>query len=88
MKSDDGKYDLSFTFIGNGYLKLRVSREMVFTERPSPPPPTAPEVFEFVGIWRSWEEEKAEQRKRRPPSPRETWFEMTHPMGAWNMGFY
>ena len=32
------------------------------------------------------EEEEAEQRAkaRRSPSPRESWFEMTHPMGYWN----
>jgi hypothetical protein len=54
MKSCDDMYELSFQFIGNGYLKLSVSREMVFMDpyRTSPrsPPPAAPEVFEFSGI--------------------------------------
>jgi hypothetical protein len=54
---------------------------------PSTPPAAAPEVFEFVGIWRDWEIEKAEQQERmtnarRSPSPRESWFEMNHPMGS------
>ncbi|ROT42226.1 hypothetical protein SODALDRAFT_374580 [Sodiomyces alkalinus F11] len=93
VKSCDGKYELSFMFIGNGYLKLRVSREMVFMKpygaSSTAPPPTAPEVFEFVGIWRDREKEKAERQKmmvkiRRSPSPRESWFEMNHPMGVWN----
>ncbi|KAK4232752.1 hypothetical protein C8A03DRAFT_39621, partial [Achaetomium macrosporum] len=96
VKSCDGKYELSFMFIGNGYLKLRVSREMVFMGRynasPPVPPPTAPEVFEFAGIWRDPEKERAERQERmvnihRSPSPRESWFEMNHPMGAWNQGW-
>jgi hypothetical protein len=95
VKSSDGKYKLSFVFIGNGYLKLRMSREMVFMAphgtRPGAPPPTAPEVFEFVGIWRDREKEKAErqemeiERRRRHPSPSDTWFKLSHPMGAWNL---
>lgn len=90
VKSEDNKYELSLQFIGNGYLKLRVSREMVFMKphnaRRPPPPPAAPEVFEFAGILRDLEKEKAEQNARRPPSPRETWFEMNHPMGWWAQG--
>ncbi|KAH8588756.1 hypothetical protein B0O99DRAFT_655799 [Bisporella sp. PMI_857] len=92
VKSCCGKYELSFKFIGNGYLKLRVSREMVFMQpySPSAPAPllTAPEMFEFVGVWHDREKEKAERQKRmearRSPSPRETWFEMNHPMGWWH----
>ena len=90
-------YELSFKFIGNGYLKLRVSREMVFMNRycagPPAPPAAAPEMFEFVGIRRDWEKEKAEQQERmtkarRSPSPRESWFEMNHPMGSWHQSRY
>jgi hypothetical protein len=97
VRSCDGMYELSFTFIGNGYLKLRVSREMVFmnpdSASPPAPPAAAPEVFEFVGIWRDCEKEKAEQQERmkkarRPPSPRESWFEMNHPMGSWHQSRY
>ncbi|CAK7214643.1 hypothetical protein SBRCBS47491_002215 [Sporothrix bragantina] len=58
VKSCDSKYELSFKFIGNGHLKLRVSRDMVFMDEysasPPAPPPAAPKVFEFVGIWRDW----------------------------------
>jgi hypothetical protein len=32
VRGCDGMYELSFKFIGNGYLKLRVSREMVFIQ--------------------------------------------------------
>jgi hypothetical protein len=97
VRSCDGMYELSFKFIGNGYLKLRVSREMVFmnpySASPPAPPAAAPEVFEFVGIWRDWEKEKAEQQERmtkarRSPSPRESWFEMNHPMGSWPQSRY
>lgn len=74
------------------------------------PPSSAPEPFEFVGIWDGKEQrrstEKSEKkperkpekkRKReeleqvkplkrvqRSPSPRESWFEMNHPMGWWH----
>jgi hypothetical protein len=97
VKSCDGKYELSFKFIGNGYLKLSVSREMVFMKpysaNPPAPPPATPEVFEFVGIWRDREKEKAERQERmakarRSPSPRESWFEMNHPMGWWHQSRY
>ena len=97
ITSSDGMYELSFKFIGDGYLKLKVSKDMVFmnpySTRPPAPPAAAPEVFEFVGVRRQLEKEKAERQERiknsrRPPSPRETWFEMNHPMGSWNQGRY
>ncbi|KAH8777593.1 hypothetical protein F5883DRAFT_696237 [Diaporthe sp. PMI_573] len=97
VRSCDGKWELSFQFIGNGYLKLRVSRDMVFMDSPdatpASPPHDAPEVFDFVGIWRDPEKEKTERERlererelRRPPSPRESWFELNHPMGYWRSG--
>ncbi|KAL2793697.1 hypothetical protein BJX66DRAFT_305488 [Aspergillus keveii] len=54
-----------------------------------------PDLFEFVGIRPGFEKEREErgraQAKRKrspsppsPPSPRESWFEMNHPMGWWN----
>lgn len=53
-------------------------------------PPDAPETFEFVGILRDLEKEKEErlraaeeEKKNRPESPRESYFEMNHPMGWW-----
>ncbi|KAH6612871.1 hypothetical protein B0J18DRAFT_473788 [Chaetomium sp. MPI-SDFR-AT-0129] len=58
------KGEVSLKFLGNGYVKLRVPRELVFmghrqANLPTPPPKT-PEVFKFVGIWddprRRWNE--------------------------------
>lgn len=52
LRSDNG-HQLSFTFIRDRYLKMTLSWEMVFThmaDRPWRLPPTAPEVFQFVGI--------------------------------------
>jgi hypothetical protein len=94
VKSRDGKYDLWFKFFGNGYLKLSVSRDLVFKNGLGSSS-TTPEIFDFVGIVRNFEKEKqerAEERekergrkaKQRSPSPRESWFEMNHPMGSWN----
>lgn len=91
VKSFDGKYELSFLFLGNGFLKLRVSRAMVMDLcRTNTPPPDALEVFDFVGIWCDPEKLAAEhkeavmeQRRQRSPSPRESWFELNHPMGSW-----
>lgn len=88
-KCDNNKHELWFTFIGNGYLKLKVSREMVNMDPEFPLPPTAPEVFEFVGILLDPEEaERLEMerwaRARREPSPRDTLFEMSHPTSWWN----
>jgi hypothetical protein len=92
VKSHDGKYDLWFKFIGNGYLKLSVSRDLVF-EHGLVSSPTAPEMFDFVGIWKDWENEMKEMAakqervaKNAPPSPRESWFETNHPMGSWDQG--
>jgi hypothetical protein len=86
----DGKYDLSFNFFGNGYLKLRVPRDLLKDALVSPS--TAPQIFEFVGI-RDYEKERKEMAEARekaaknrppsPPSPRESYFEMNHSMGSW-----
>ncbi|GAB1312004.1 hypothetical protein MFIFM68171_02214 [Madurella fahalii] len=95
VKTSDGKHELSFKFIGNRYLKLKVSWEFVSTARGDPcppdPPRAAPEVFKFVGIKRDREKETAERQKlarvakaRRSPSPPETWFEISHPMEWWH----
>jgi hypothetical protein len=77
-------------FIGNGYLKLGVSRDIVLKSCPVFSS-TAPEMLEFVGILRDLEkgkkktsEEQERRAKNRSPSPRESWFEMNHPMGWWN----
>lgn len=71
---------LSITFIDDRYLKLRVSPRMVGLD---PNRYDVPEVFEFVGILVGLEEEQEAAQSRRSPSPRESWFEMNHPMGWW-----
>lgn len=94
VRTTDGKHELSFKFIGNGYLKLKLPWEFVITARRDlclpDPPLAARKVFKFVGIKRDREKEKAEREEleraaesRRSPSPAETWFEMNHPMGWW-----
>jgi hypothetical protein len=89
LQSVDGKYDLTIQFLSDDYLKLKVGHELVFMDKSQPP--HAPEFFEFVGIRYDREKEKAERerwkaqvRVQRSPSPRESWFEMNHPMGWWN----
>ncbi|KAH6667237.1 hypothetical protein B0J14DRAFT_603019 [Halenospora varia] len=87
----DGKYDLSFNFFGNGYLNLRVPRDLLKDTLVSPS--TAPQIFEFVGILRDYEKERKERAEARekatknrppsPPSPRESYFDMNHFMGSW-----
>jgi hypothetical protein len=87
LQDFDAKYDLTIQFLSNDYLKLKVGRELVLKNMPQPP--HAPEFFEFVGISsdREKEKEKAERERREgidrfaPPLPRESWFEMNHPMG-------
>ena len=82
------KYELKFKFFKKKYLKLSVPRAVV--EEGTKLPPDAPETFEFVGILRDLEKEKEErlraaeeEKKNRPASPRESYFEMNHPMGWW-----
>jgi hypothetical protein len=80
VNSDNGMYELSFKFIGNGYLKLRVPGEMALLNPrrfDSASPAAAPKVFEFIGIWRDIEKEKMERWERlekapKCPSPRES----------------
>ncbi|EQL29708.1 hypothetical protein BDFG_07700 [Blastomyces dermatitidis ATCC 26199] len=82
LESTRGKCGLVFQFISNDYVKLKVPREVVFANRDLPA--EAPEVFEFAGIRYDREKGKAERKRKRSPSPRETWFEMNHLMGWWN----
>lgn len=87
LKSHDGEYDLWFKFIGNGYMKLGVSRDLVlngglvFSFN-------APEMFDFAGILRDREREKKERKEmlekfvpNRRPSPRGSYFGRNHSMG-------
>jgi hypothetical protein len=89
IKSCDGKYDLLFKFFKNGHLKLSVSRDFIFNSGGTESSSVA--MVNFVVILRDLEKEKKEMAaekeritKNRPASPRESWFEMNHPMGLWN----
>ncbi|EUC26730.1 hypothetical protein COCCADRAFT_10475 [Bipolaris zeicola 26-R-13] len=84
--------NISVTFINQHLLKMAVPRSIACL---LPPPSNTPELFEFVGISRHFknkrtnqekqkrEEAEAKRRKQRDDSPRESWFEMNHPMGSW-----
>lgn len=53
---EGGKFEVSFTFLGNGFLKLRVPNSFIFkmtpeSKLPTPPPPNVPDEYVFYGIW-------------------------------------
>jgi hypothetical protein len=91
LKTWDGRHSLTIQFIGDNYLKLKLLRELVRVNE-SVSQHSMPDLFEFVGIRPGFEMEREErgraQAKRKrspsPPSPRESWFEMNHPMEWWN----
>lgn len=86
-------------FLGGDYLILRIGRDFILDQAEEKwrrilfeetDCADAPEVLEFVGIHYDPKKRKAEmqrqedaKRARREPSPRETFFEMNHPMGWW-----
>ncbi|KAL4861364.1 hypothetical protein BDV12DRAFT_180375 [Aspergillus spectabilis] len=87
----NSKHSVTIQFLSNDYLKLKAPRELLCQE--GTPPPHLPEVFDFVAIRRGSREEREKRRKKeeawpQPPSPKETWFEMTHPMGWWNQSMW
>ncbi|KAH7137595.1 hypothetical protein EDB81DRAFT_799641 [Dactylonectria macrodidyma] len=86
LKSFHGEFELEFRFISNDYIIMTVPRELVFID--SSPIPSAPEIFKFMGIRydREKEKQRRDTKRKRSPSPRESWFEMNHPMGSWNLG--
>jgi hypothetical protein len=86
LKSFHGEYDLVFQFVSNDYLTMTVSRELVFMDQP--PMASAPELFRFMGIRFDQHKERQQRnrKRKRSTSPRESWFEMNHPMGSYNMG--
>ncbi|KAK4074502.1 uncharacterized protein Triagg1_5098 [Trichoderma aggressivum f. europaeum] len=88
LKDIDGKFAPIFQFISNDHLIVTVPRDIVFMDVPGPP--SAPDTFTFYGVRHDYPEEKRRREEeiisQRPPSPRDTWFERNHPMGAWNMG--
>ncbi|KJZ68826.1 hypothetical protein HIM_11786 [Hirsutella minnesotensis 3608] len=82
LKSLDGDHELLFQFISNDYLIMTASRKLVCPENAQAAP--ALETLKFAGIRSDLERDRRRQEKehrlRRSPSPRETWFEMNHPM--------
>lgn len=89
IKSTDDEYDMRIKFFGKNYLNLSVSRSFVF-QNDLADSADALEMFTFVGIFSDWEEKKrgraekqAEAARNAPPSPKESWFEVNHPMGSW-----
>lgn len=88
LKDIKGKFAPTFQFISNDHLIMTVSRDLVFMDIPGHPKDLAPDTFTFYGVRLDFEEEKRQRdlkRKReRSSSPGDTWFEMSHPMGAWN----
>ncbi|KAH6951124.1 hypothetical protein BKA56DRAFT_440623, partial [Ilyonectria sp. MPI-CAGE-AT-0026] len=86
LKSLDEDHELLFQFISDDYLTMTASRKLVCPEKAPAAP--AHQMFKFVGIRSDLERDRRrqeeEQQLRRSPSPRETWFEMNHPMGSWN----
>ncbi|KAL7622906.1 hypothetical protein AAE478_006585 [Parahypoxylon ruwenzoriense] len=99
-KEHELESEFDFEFLGDDYLLLRVKRELIINyegERwkkillEQSKCMDAPEVIEFVGVRYDFKKRRAEmleqeasKRARREPSPRETYFEMCHPMGWWN----
>ncbi|KAL6825808.1 hypothetical protein J3E69DRAFT_380914 [Trichoderma sp. SZMC 28015] len=88
LKDITGKFAPTFQFLSNDHLIVTVPRDIVFKDVPGHPKDLAPETFTFYGIRYDFKEEKRqreEKRKRkRSSSPGDTWFERSHPMGAWN----
>ncbi|KAJ5107475.1 hypothetical protein N7456_004150 [Penicillium angulare] len=46
-------------------------------------PPEVPDTFTFVGIREEKEDKAKSSAPYRSSSPKESWFEMNHPMGSW-----
>ncbi|QPH00189.1 hypothetical protein C2857_003510 [Epichloe festucae Fl1] len=94
--SDD---EPAFQFISDKYLIMTVGADSEMTRKDirESEPADVPDAFKFAGIHMDFEERKQqmrrnmeERRSRRPPSPpspRETFFERCHPMGAWKSGW-
>ncbi|PYI12343.1 hypothetical protein BO78DRAFT_412552 [Aspergillus sclerotiicarbonarius CBS 121057] len=76
--------EMSVQFLSDDHLILKLSQRAVF--EPDNAPLDLPEVFVFFGVRDREEEalEKERQERASRQSPRETWFEMNHPMGWWS----
>lgn len=85
----DSDANVTVKFIDRCFLKLVVPRHIAY---PQSSPSGTPELLEFVGISKDFGNERKRKRedgsvvrcqKQREVSPRESWFEMNHPMGSW-----
>ncbi|KAI1763569.1 hypothetical protein GGR53DRAFT_497125 [Hypoxylon sp. FL1150] len=52
LDAQDGSYEIAVQFIGRDYLKMQVPAQLMRTYNHFPVPDSAPEVFEFVGVFR------------------------------------
>lgn len=99
LKVQGSETELVFRFISDRYLTMtaRADWEMIEMNVRKSEAADMPDVFKFVGIhmdleerkrteelWREW---RHKVRGKTPPSPGETFFERTHHMGDWNMGW-
>ncbi|CAG8957421.1 hypothetical protein HYFRA_00011402 [Hymenoscyphus fraxineus] len=80
FKAKCGKFNVQFEFFGNGYIKLRIPREIIMDGLDKKP--NLPVDLEFSGI-RCLKTVKEVLAQMRPSSPRESFFERTHFMGSW-----
>ncbi|KUI71205.1 hypothetical protein VM1G_06859 [Cytospora mali] len=84
------QYDVLIRFVGERYVKVMLPQETVFGVVSQPVPDSAPEVFTYYGILIEFEKRILERKAAmdRHPSPGETFFEMSHPMGWWRQSYY
>jgi hypothetical protein len=65
---------------GDGYMKLSVSSNLII-EDDETDSSSAPAMYAFASHFMT-KERDAERVKNASPSPKESWFEMNHPMGS------
>lgn len=79
-----------FQFISDKYLIMTVTAksDMISNDIRKAEATDLPDVFKFVGIHRDLEERRRQMREemesRGSSSPNDSFFNMDHPMGAWN----
>lgn len=99
LKAQASECEPVFQFINNNYLIMTVKAKsrMISRDVRTTEVANIPDVFTFVGIHMDPKEQKrqileemeerASKRRARSVSPRDTYFERSHPMGSWNMGW-
>ncbi|KAL4946750.1 hypothetical protein BDV06DRAFT_217908 [Aspergillus oleicola] len=85
-----GTDSITVQFLNNDYVRFKVPREVGLFDGDTNSSKPIPDAFEFNEIRFGFEKERKEREKaleeakrKRSPSPRESWFEMNHPMGWW-----